>query len=119
MDNLYWILISIAIMIIFLGVLAYFANRGKKRPMDYYSFFITGIIWFPLGIVLKNYFLAIIGGILLAISLANKDKWKKNRIRWEDLTKQEKKWRTILIIVLGILVLVGFVFFFLSSKGIL
>lgn len=120
MGSIPWILISVAGILVVLGVVALLAlKKGKRRPIDYYSFFIIGIIWTAAGIPLGNYALSVMGIIFMIIGLANKNKWKKNRVHWNDLTKEEKKWRMILIVLLGVLVLAGFVAWFLVANGII
>ena len=112
-------MIAIAITILVLGVVAIFATRGKKRPTDYYNFFIMGAIWTAVGIPLKNYLLSAIGLIFLIVGIVHKKDWEKNRIRWADLDKGEKKLKIIVILTLGMILLVGFAIFFLTKKGIL
>lgn len=85
-----WILISIflSIFAVIIGIIVYFTvrvnqNNGGTREVDYRAFFIMGISFLPLGIVLTFVvdnpgFIGFIGlGIAyIAIGLANKDKWK-------------------------------------------
>jgi flagellar basal body-associated protein FliL len=86
-----WILISIFLFIIavIIGIIVFFTFRinqkeGVKREVDYRAFFIIGISFLPLGIVLTFVvgnpgFIGFMGlGIAyIAIGLTNKDKWKK------------------------------------------
>ena len=119
MDMQIWLIIAIAITLLFLGVITIFATRGKKRPTDYYNFFIMGIIWTAVGIPLKNYILSVAGLIFLIISIVHKKDWEKNRLRWDDLDNKEKKWKVIIILSLGIILLAGFAILLLTKKGIL
>ena len=119
METTPWILISIAILLVLFLILAIILKKGIKRPPDYYTFFIMGIIWLVLGIPLKNYTLSIMGIIFALVGLANKGKWKKNRQRWETLSPEEKKWRIAILIILGLLVLAGLIAFLLVEKGII
>ena len=115
-----WILIAIAIVLVIFGVLSLLLLRKKKRPIDYYSLFIIGIIWFIFGIIVReNYFFWIMGLTFMAIGLINKDKWKSNRRRWGDMDKDERKLMIIIMIILGVLVLAGLVALFLVDKGII
>ena len=121
MDAIPWIMISIAILLViglFVFVLA--MRKQKKRPTDYYNLFIMGIIWTAFGVVMEGqmYFFILIGLVFMAIGITHKKEWKKNRVRWKDLNKKERKFKKGLMIILGILVLVGLVLFFLSAKGI-
>lgn len=89
-----WILISIGVLIGILAIIAVFAMKGKKRPTDYYSFFVMGIIWLLFGIFMSlkygdslgNIFV-ILGALYSIIGLANKDKWKKNRRTLKNMKK--------------------------------
>ena len=114
-----WILISIGILLVVLAVLAIVAFKfsKKKHKPDYYAFFIIGIIWFPIGVAMKNYALWIMGLVFFILGLANKDKWESNKIKWGKLTKQEKILRVIVIIFLGLLVLAGLGVFLLFKSG--
>ncbi|MDD5290554.1 MAG: hypothetical protein PHZ04_00365 [Patescibacteria group bacterium] len=96
--------------------MAIFLKKGIKRPPDYYAFFIMGIIWLVFGIPLKNYTLSFMGLVFALAGLVNKNKWKENRQRRETLTPGEKKWRMAVLIILGILVLAGLVFFLLAER---
>ena len=111
-----WILISAAILLLVLAVVAVIVKRKTKRPPDYYSFFILGLIWLVIGIPFKNYVLFAMGLVFTIAGLVNKNKWKKNRVHWKDLTKSEKKLRLAITIILGILVLAGLIAFVLTSK---
>ena len=62
---------------------------------------------------LGTIFLAL-GAIYIILGLAHKKEWKKNHKsnKWENLTKRERRFRLWTIVGLGLLVLLGFVFFF-------
>ena len=62
--------ILIALLIVF------FLGKRKFRP-DYQTLFMLGIIWFPLGMILDNFFFFVLGMAYVVIGLANKDKWKE------------------------------------------
>src|SRR3989344_3598298 len=121
MDSIFGILISIAVLVVLFAVIFIFLVSKKKikyREPDYYSIFLVGLIWFAIGIPLDNSALWVIGLILLIWGLVNKKKWEKNRVRWENLTKFEKKLRIWIMVVLGVLVLAGLIFLLLVEKGI-
>ena len=50
---------------------------------------------------------------LMGIGIANKDKWKKNHLRWDQLSKEQKQLKMWIIIILGILVALGILAFFI------
>jgi hypothetical protein len=81
-----WILVSIAVGIAVLAILAVLVLRRKgwNREVDYRSYFNMGIVWLPLGIIFYAIFKNLIGAwffiiglVYLAIGLKNKDKWGK------------------------------------------
>ena len=58
------------------------------------------------------------GLAFMAIGLVNKGKWQKNRKSWKDLGKRERRILAITMLILGLLVAAGVVFFYLAGKGI-
>jgi hypothetical protein len=119
-----WILIAIAAAVVILGIIFIFAlKKGKTRPPDYFAFFWMGIIWMIAGaipLIIHGWestlnFLFFMGVIFFIVGIVNKDKWKKNRVRFKDLTKKEQKFRIIIIVLLGILVAIGLFFFLLAQ----
>lgn len=98
---------TIALLVIFLFI--YFVlNKKEKRPVDYYNLFIMGIIWLGAGVPLQNYALCALGLIFMTFGLVNRDKWKANRRKWNDLDQKEQKMRMWIMTILGIIVLLGF-----------
>ena len=77
--------------------------------------FWIGICWIgagiPLAITERNWGIFAIGIVFAVLGLANKDKWKKNHVKFKDLTPIEKQIKSWLIIILAIIVLFGFVAF--------
>ena len=86
-----WIVISelvvtglVVIGLMLILVLLIKKKEGKMREPNYQVFFNVGMIWIPVGVVfmitvnqgLGVVFIAL-GIIYMAISVANKDKWKK------------------------------------------
>lgn len=106
-----WILSAVIGLLVLLAITAIIIIRRKREfyKPDYYSMFIMGAIWLPIGVVfiiIKNpvwSFFFILGFIYFAVGLANKDKWKENR------RKRDKKLMWIISIILGILVALGLV----------
>lgn len=119
-----WPVIMIVIALLILGLLiAVIVMRKKMKhtlPTDYYSFFVIGIIWIAFSIfsMLRypkdNMFFFLIMGIAFAcICIAHKKDWKKNRRVWDKLSKEERKFRMWMMIILGVLVLAGVVALFI------
>jgi len=110
-----WILIAVLVTLIILAVVAVIMKKKYKSPTDYYAFFVIGITWLPLGLVFKNPALWGMGLVFMAVGLAHKKDWKKNHKPWNKLTKEEKKIKTVIITILGILVLIGLAAFLLAN----
>lgn len=122
-DTLPWIIFAILGLIVVLGIAVVFvARKKKKHEPDYYAFYVMGIIWTLFGVVslalntilqldftFTNTPLLSMGVIFLALGIANKDKWKKNR-------KKIRGSRALVLVGLGVVALVlGIVLFILSS----
>lgn len=119
MSSIPWIMISILIVLVLLGVIAILATRKKKTKPDYYTFFIMGIIWLAIGIPLDNWGLTAMGFIFAIVGLVHKDKWKENRQTWDKLDSTEKKIKIVIIAILGLLVLAGLVVYLLFNNGVI
>lgn len=107
-----WLLIAILVMLVLLALVAW--KSKNKKPTDYYSFFVMGIIWTAIGIPMDNYALSAMGVVFLIVGLVHKDEWKKNRSRWDQLSEKEKKRKLILIALAGLLVFVGLVLYWMQ-----
>lgn len=114
MDSNIMIIISIIVFILLLGAIAFIWRKNKCNTEDYYTFFILGIVWTIIGIPSKIYSLSIIGIVFLIIGILNKDKWKERKT-WNKLSKEEKRLKIIMIIVLTITFFTGITVYFLSS----
>ena len=113
-----WMIISIAILIIVLLVVA-IIFRDKNHKTDYHSFFIMGIIWvgagIPLMISANSPGLFILGLIFMVVGLIHHKKWKKNikdrKDQWKKMSKKDKKkfktlrWAMFILLLLGVVVL--------------
>ena len=113
MSSTPWLIIGIGVLIILFAVIAWRANRIKKRPLDYYTFFIVGIIWLPFGIVTGDTSLWMLGLIFTIIGLTHRSEWERNKVCWSDLTEEEKKFKRITAIAL----IIVFVVYYIASKG--
>lgn len=114
--DLYLILaIVVALIIIALGIFAIRESKRSKRPTDYYSLFVIGVVWLIFGLPTGNEALSVIGAVFVVIGLFHRDKWKKNRVRWSDLSEREKKTKYILIITLAVLLVAGVLAFLLAG----
>jgi len=100
-----WLWAGLIIPCILLFVLLVAVKRGKKtgQVFDYFGFFISGLLWLPVGLIFKNYPLAILGGLFLVLGLINKDKWKKTAEK--KSSAKAKKWQVMLLTGLGLICL--------------
>jgi len=115
MGSLPWILIAIGILLILLIIIALMITRKKKTKVNYYSFFISGLIWAAFGIPLKNYVLSAMGIIFIIIGLINKKTWKENRTRIKNLNKKQKIARIIIIGALTLLLIIAFILLMIKN----
>jgi LPXTG-motif cell wall-anchored protein len=102
----------ILLLIIILGVIFW---KRRKEP-DYFAFFTMGIFWFFIGISMENCSLSIMGFIFLIAGLVNKKKWKKPEDSWKNLTKDQKRIKTLFMVALGLLIIAGMIAWFLLAK---
>lgn len=114
-----WIMISIGILLVLLGVVAVIVKRKTKRPVDYRAFFIMGVVWLPLGVIFDNYAFTVMGIVFMVLGLAHKKEWKKNHKPWSKMSKQEKRLKLWIIISLLIVFLAGLAAYILLEKGII
>src|SRR4030043_2081396 len=89
-SSIFWIIVSIATLLVVLGVLAFLFTRKKKRPTNYYAIFILGVCLIPVGIPTGNYAISALGLIYMILGLAHRKEWKKNRFSWKKLGNSER-----------------------------
>jgi hypothetical protein len=107
-DAIPWILISIAALIVVLGVAAIVAvkKKGKHHETDYKTFFTMGIIWI---IIFGGYSIARgeltmsalfgLGMVFFIMGAANRNKWKNAK----PLTHNQKiGWYAMIVVVLAL-----------------
>ncbi|MBR9675946.1 hypothetical protein GOV05_02985 [Candidatus Woesearchaeota archaeon] len=99
--------IILFLLLVFALIFAYLTLKGKRPETDYYSMFVMGIIFLPVGIALDMQVFFILGLVFMGVGLSHKDKWKKNHRTWSKLSEEEKKVKGIIIAVLAGLLLLG------------
>ena len=121
MDTMIWILVSVAAVIVILGILAIFFIKAKegKHKVDYYSLFLMGVIWIAVGIPLDMTVLWALGIVFFIAGVVNKDKWKKNRMDWKKVTKRQRKILYVATAMLFLLLVAGIIVFWLMQTGML
>ncbi len=119
METVFWAIFGVLVLALIIAIFIFQMTKKKKMPPDYYAFFVMGLVWLIVGFPLKNQGLILLGLIFVIIGLVNKSKWKKNKQTWDKLNKKEKLFRTVIVLVLFVLVLLGAIFLFLIDKGII
>ena len=112
-----WILISILVIIIILGIAVFFVNRKNKIKTDYYSLFWMGLFWFIIGLPLDNVMLYMLGVVFMITGLVNKSKWKKNQLKWDKLSRSEQRMRTIMITIIALVLFILILMLVFFKKG--
>jgi len=93
-------------------------NKGKKQKTNYYSLFIMGAVWVPIGLIMSylekestiGLMFFILGWIYFVIGILHKDEWDKNKCPY---LIENKKLRLSLIIGLILLLVLGLAIFVL------
>ena len=111
------ILVLILFLIIIFGVIYIAFKQKKKTPQDYYTFFVMGLTWLPIGIALNNSFFYIMGFVFMIVGLVNKDKWKNGHKPWSKMTNNEKKIKKLLIGVVILLLFLGVALMIIVNNG--
>jgi hypothetical protein len=111
-----YLMIIIGVAILVLLIAAIIVHRKHQIPHNYRAFFIIGVTWLPLGIIMKNYVFSLVGACFLAIGLANRKKWNEEK-KWADLPPEVRRLKLIVIIVLGVLLLAGMVMYYFANQG--
>jgi amino acid transporter len=108
-----WILWAILVLVIILAVVAFLAKKRKKRPIDYYTWFIIGFSWMILGIALNEYVFSIIGVVFMVFALRHRKDWQKH-VNWSD--KNITRWIVWALAAFVVAALVaGIISFFMNS----
>ena len=118
-DDLFWMTFLMVVLMIILGVIvAYLFSKNKKgqKTPDYYAFFIMGLIWFIAGLIVKNVPLWLTGAIFLLVGLFNVRQWRKNEVKWNQLSKFEKRLRIWVMIFLIIILIAAFIVLFVFKQ---
>ena len=116
-QNLLILFIFVLLGFLLIGFLL--SSKKNKRPPDYYALFVIGITWVAIGLPLQNYTLSILGAAFMLSGILNKNKWKTNRGNWDNLRKEEKIVRGVLIFGLTAFLFLGLIIFYLAQEGVL
>ena len=115
-----YVLIAVLTLLALLVLAAFYAFKIQKkhhRKPDYYTFFIMGVIWLGAGIPLKMLPLSAMGVLFMIIGAAHQKDWKKNHLKWEDLSKEEQRFKLYAIGLLLLILVAGVLAFYLTAGG--
>ncbi len=107
-----WAILTLIVVFAVIAIVVKRKSGGKKAPEDYYTLFIIGVTWLPIGILMSfagdvglvNVF-TLIGFIFLLTGLAHKNEWKKRK----KLTEKQKKIKLWFVVALSLLLFIGIV----------
>jgi len=123
MTSRFLVMLGILVLLIIIGIFVAIAAKKSKRPIDYYAWFWIGISWLIIGVPLAlrsdNYSLIAMGLIFAVVGLVNRKKWKTNRTTWKDLSKKERRFKFIILIVLGLLIFAGLLVFYVQQNNLI
>jgi len=117
MDIRSWIWIGLAVFIVFIVLLDVWLskmNKKNKMPIDYYTWFVTGMIWIIIGIPFHNIGLIFIGLIFMILSLIHKKEWKKNHAMKAKCCTDSRM--TKILLIAGMILLVGIILLIIMMK---
>ncbi|MFH1398493.1 MAG: hypothetical protein ABIG95_00075 [Candidatus Woesearchaeota archaeon] len=103
-----WVLVSILVLLVILVVVSFVFSRRVDNIPDYYTLFVAGLSWIPLGIASGNSAFWMLGLVLAIVGLANRNKWKKPKTL-KEMGKSERWIRLAISGGLMVLVVLGVV----------
>ena len=116
-DHIYiYGMIAVAVIIIAIGAMyVYLLAKGKIQQTgpDYRMFFYLGLVFLPLAI--SNPSCLVFSVMFIALGLANKNKWKPEQ-KWSKMPPAQRNFKIGVMIVLGLLVIAGFVVWYLGAR---
>lgn len=118
MDSTIWIILSAIIALAVIGIAIIFLQKKTNRKPDFYALFSLGIMWVPIGLVLKMYPLMTVGAFLAIIGLGNHSKWEKNKVHWDNLSTRERNVKLLLLGLTVLLALIGIWAFLINTKNV-
>ncbi len=115
MFELPWFIITVVgcLLVGFFVTIYLMRRKGYKPTPNYRALFIIGIAIIVVGMSGKNIPLSGLGLIYMAIGLFNRKKWGE-QTKWRDLPPAMRRFKIGIIIVLGLLVVLGVVFYLLQ-----
>ena len=113
-----WLFASgfILVLLIVLVVIAIVSQRRSKRPPDYRTLFIAGVMWLVIGIPVRNFVMAAVGLVLAVLGIAHRKEWKQASTNWSELTREEKRTKIFLIAGIGVVFLMAVILYLLARN---
>lgn len=109
---------GLALLIIIIAIIyTILVAKGKiiRSEPDYRQLFIFGLVFLPIGIGSDNQVFLILSLSFMAIGLVNKKKWRPTP-KWSEMTPAKRNFKIALIIILGLMVILSFVAWYLSQR---
>jgi len=122
MNGIPWILVSILVVLVLLGIVMIVAARRRKGPrsVDYRNYFVMGVIWLALGPIMillpwllhgeepsfAFSFFLVMGLAYAIVGLRNRDKWGKH----VEVSPRANKSMVLIGVIVGLLFLAIVVF---------
>lgn len=108
-------LIAVGVILLGLLIAAVIVHRKTKVPPNYRAFFIIGITWLPLGIIMENITFVAMAAVFLSVSLINKKKWQ-TPLPWNELPPQLRRLKIVVMITLTVVLLAGLVLMYVVQR---
>jgi hypothetical protein len=108
--NLSQILIYGFLVLLLIVLAVVYVIKNRQTEPDYYSFFIIGSCWIPVGLAFGSKLFAAAGLVFAVFGLSNKSKWTEKG-GWQVLSKPEKKSRAIVLVLFSLILVAGIVLY--------
>ncbi len=76
--------------------IAIYLRNKYRRPTDYKALFLMGAALVAIGAAGNNALIPA-GIVFMLVGLKNREKWEANRLRWSDLSVEEKRVKIIFL----------------------
>jgi hypothetical protein len=107
------IILIILILIVIFSIVA-FINIKKSGEVDYYTFFVVGLIWIPFGILASNKTFILFGAGFFITGLVNKENWRTRDFSELPVNVKRMRVALILFLIFAFLIALGVFFGYLG-----
>jgi hypothetical protein len=101
----------VLLVVIILGIISW---KKRKEP-DYFGIFNGGIVFLLFGITMESQIMFFMGLMFLLVGIVNKKNWKKPEDSWKNLTEDQKKLKMLFIAILGLLIAIGLIIWYILT----